>query len=754
MDLFKLVGKFVIEGADQAGKDIDNITKKGDLSGTAIGKASEKVGKAVKTAMVASGAAMGAFAVTSVKTGTEFQAAMSEVAAISGASDDQLKLLSDTAKKMGSTTQFSATEAAEALKYMSLAGWDAETSTNALGGVLSLAAASGMDLAAASDMVTDYMSAFGMEASQSAYFADMLAYAQSHSNTTTEQLGEAFRNCAANMNAAGQDVETVTSMLEAMANQGLKGSEAGTALTAVMRDITSKMKDGAITIGNTSVSVTDANGNFRDMTDIMKDVESATNGMGDAQRASALASTFTADSIKGMNLILNEGVDQIAGYEAELRKSSGTADDMAATMNDNVAGAVKGMQSAFEGAQIAFFECFSDDIKAAIDKVAEVIRKITEKMPEFDEKLQSVKNVLHSIDFAGIASTLERFSPLIAGIVGGIVAFNAAMGVYNTIQAVSKAIQAAKIAMNLTETATLGALVAAEWAAIAPMAAIAAAVAVVIAIGVLLYKNWDTIKEKCGELKNAMSEKWNSIKAKTSETWQNVKQTMSDKMSQANSYVKGKLDNIKSAYEQNGGGIKGIAAATMSAVKQYYSVGYDAINALTGGKLGEMVSKVQDKMNSIKQAFSDKMNAAKDAVSNAMNAIKGLFSGELKFPHIKMPHFSISGEFSLKPPSVPHLSVDWYANGGIMTQPTLFDYNPMTGAAKVGGEAGNEAILPLQGFYDHLDKKLDEKNNGTINLTLRIDSFINQRTEDIQELAERISDEIEAATKRKGAVFA
>lgn len=143
-------------------------------------------------------------------------------------------MLEDTAREFGSTTVFSATEAAEALKYMSLAGWSVEESTSALGGVLDLAAAAGMGLAKASDMVTDYLSAFGMKASESAYFADMLAYAQSHSNTTAEQLGEAYRNCAANLNAAGQDVETVTSLLEAMANQGYKGSEAGTALAAIM----------------------------------------------------------------------------------------------------------------------------------------------------------------------------------------------------------------------------------------------------------------------------------------------------------------------------------------------------------------------------------------------------------------------------------------------------------------------------------------------------------------------------------------
>ena len=215
-----------------------------------------------------------------IELGQNFTSTMSEVSAISGATGEDFEKLEACAREYGATTVFSASNAAEALKYMSLAGWDADQSTSALGGVLNLAAASGMELGAASDMVTDYLSAFAMEAGDAAYFADLLSYAQSHSNTTAEALGEAYKNCAANLNAAGQDVETVTSLLEGMANQGYKGSEAGTAMAAIMRDITNGMKDGAIKIGETSVAVMDAQGNFRDLTDILTEVEAATNGMG------------------------------------------------------------------------------------------------------------------------------------------------------------------------------------------------------------------------------------------------------------------------------------------------------------------------------------------------------------------------------------------------------------------------------------------------------------------------------------------
>lgn len=302
-----------------------------------------------------------------IEVGKNFDSSMANVAALSGASEEELAKLRDTAKEFGSTTKFSASEAADALGYMALAGWDADTSMNALGGVLDLAAASGMDLAEASDMVTDYMSAFNLEAEQSAYFADMMAYAQANANTNVEQLGAAFKNSAANMSAAGQDVETVTSLLAMMANQGLKGERAGTALSAVMRDITKSMKDGAIAIGETNVEVMDADGNYRDLTDILKDVEAATIGMGDAEKASALSATFTSDSIKGLNLILNAGVDNAEGFEDALRNCEGTAKSMADIMNDNLGGDLTALNSKLEGVQIAIYEKFEPALRKGIE---------------------------------------------------------------------------------------------------------------------------------------------------------------------------------------------------------------------------------------------------------------------------------------------------------------------------------------------------------------------------------------------------
>lgn len=365
------------DGARNAGESMEQATSKAINFGDALKKMLAVVSAAAVLDKV------GDFARESINIGRDYTSMMSEVAAISGASGRDLELMEATAREYGATTVFSASESAEALKYMSLAGWDAQQSSSAIGGVLNLAAASGMGLGQASDMVTDYLSAFKMDASQSGYFADMLAYAQSNSNTTAEQLGEAYRNSAANLNAAGQDVETTTSLLEAMANQGYKGSEAGTALAATMRDITQKMEDGAISIGDTSIAVQDQNGNFRDLTDILTDVEAATDGMGDAQKAAALGSTFTSDSIKALNMILAEGMDKVSGYEEELRNASGTAEDMAGVMNDNLSGDIANLESAYEEMQLQVFEGMESPLRSGAQYLTDtIVPTLTEWVPD------------------------------------------------------------------------------------------------------------------------------------------------------------------------------------------------------------------------------------------------------------------------------------------------------------------------------------------------------------------------------------
>jgi TP901 family phage tail tape measure protein len=296
-------------------------------------------------------------------------------------------------------------------------------------------------LAEASDIVTDYLSAFGMEAEDATYLSDLLSYAQSNSNTTVEQLSEAYKNCAANMNAAGQSVETTTSLLAMMANQGYKGSEAGTALTAVMRDITNGMDQVTdvildeneklkgtedyiqnlndmygqytITIGDTAIAISDADGNYRQLTDILADVETATANMTDTEQAAALQTAFTADSIKGLNLLMAAGSDSAIAFADELANSAGTASDAAATMQDNITGDLASLSSAFEGLQLNVF----DELEKPIRNVLQTLTKTLQ-----DSKTKSAATELGKV-LADMANTLASKLPSAISAVSKVVKF-------------------------------------------------------------------------------------------------------------------------------------------------------------------------------------------------------------------------------------------------------------------------------------------------------------------------------------------
>ena len=373
----------------------------------ATGESLSSVGTALTAGVTAPVVALGA---SVVKTQMTFEHSMSKVKALSGATGSDLKLLEDTAKQMGASTVYSASEAADALGYMALAGWDAQQSAAGLPGVLNLAAASGMDLAQASDLVTDYLTAFGLEADQAGRMADVLSYAQANSNTTTEMLGEAFKNCAVNAHNAGMSLEETTAILSKFADAGLKGSEGGTALNAIIRDMTQKMKNGAIQIGNTSVKVQDANGNFRSMTDIIRDVDKATEGMGDAQKTAALMTTFTADSIKGMGILCNTGADSIDNFTKELEKSNGTAKKMSDMMNSDLTGALKQLSSAWEAVQL--------DIGNTTGPLSLIVGMLTKLLQSFLNLPGPIKQVIVSL-----ALLLAAVGPILLVIGKGIQAF-------------------------------------------------------------------------------------------------------------------------------------------------------------------------------------------------------------------------------------------------------------------------------------------------------------------------------------------
>lgn len=447
-----------------------------------------------------------------VEIGSGFETSMSKVSALSGAQGEELGALEAKARELGASTTFSASQAADALGYMALAGWDSQQMLDGVGSVLTLAQAGEMDLAAASDLVTDYLSAFGMQADETSRMVDVLAYAQANANTTVEGLGMAYKNCAANAHAAGLDVETTTSLISQMANQGLKGSEAGTALNAVMRDMTAQMEDGAIKIDETSVAIMDAEGNYRDFIDILADVQNATNGLGDAEKSAALQSTFTADSIKGLNLLLNAGADEAAAFRSELYDCAGTAEATAATMTNNLSGDVAAMGSAFEELAIKIYDELQEPLREAVqfitgtvvpgiewmvqnlDKVAPVLAGLAsglaivanrQKMMDAGQaiwKTLTTETTKNAAATTKATAAVSGYGMKAKAVTTEQKAQAAAVRLSTTsIQAQTGAVKASTVAMNLLKVAGNG--VRAMLMTIAPIAAMMALVEVVALIG-------------------------------------------------------------------------------------------------------------------------------------------------------------------------------------------------------------------------------------------------------------------------------
>lgn len=355
-----------------------NIAGKLEKSFMSAFKSAGSAVKGLTKTFAATGVALTGIGGFATKVGSDFEAAMSKVGALSGASGEQLKALEDKAKAMGASTQFSATESAEALQYMALAGWNTQQSIDGLDGILNMAAASGMQLADASDAITDILSAFGMEAGDAGKMADQFALAQATANTSADQLAEAMKNCGVNAAGFGQDITQTNAVLMALSNEMLKGSQAGTSVSAMIRDIGAKMKDGAIKIGDTSVAVTDANGNFLDFVDVVKGVEKATDGMTESQRQAALSGVFTADSIKAMGILLNEGSDKIEGYAESLDNAGGSAEEMAKKMNDNLKGQITTLKSAMEGLGIELYQSMDNPLKDIVQSANGMVKELNE----------------------------------------------------------------------------------------------------------------------------------------------------------------------------------------------------------------------------------------------------------------------------------------------------------------------------------------------------------------------------------------
>ena len=380
-----------------------------------------------------------------ISVGKQFSSSMSEVGAISGASAEELELLEQTARDYGASTRFSASESAQALKYMALAGWDTQQSIASLGSVLDLAAAGNMDLARASDIVTDYITAFGLSAEDSAHFADVMAYAMANSNTNVEQLGEAYKNCAASAASMGYSVEDVTAVLMTMANAGVKGGEAGTTLNTIMTRLATDTKGCASALEEMGIQIFDENDNLKNLSDILQLVMSAFDGMSDKEQA-ALSKVIAGQNqytgfqtiLKGLSEKTKQAGQSFGDYSKALEECDGTSEDMAKTMSDNLSGDIKTMQSAFEELALKVYEDGETPLRDLVQFVT--------------------KNVVPAIDV--LIDHVDKIVPVFVGAASAVGAYKAALAVQSIIKGITSATTALTAAKTAETAATEGAAVA------------------------------------------------------------------------------------------------------------------------------------------------------------------------------------------------------------------------------------------------------------------------------------------------------
>lgn len=369
-----------VDGKVKIGVEVNsNEAKKqlGDLGKESSGILS-KIGDAAKTATVAIGGAATAVAGYALKVGTSFESTMSEVQAISGATGDQMQQLSDKAKEMGSTTSFSATEAGEAFTYMAMAGWKTTDMLSGIDGIMNLAAASGEDLASTSDIVTDALTAFGMSASESGKFADVLAAASSNANTNVSMLGESFKYVAPVAGSLGYSAKDTSIALGLMANSGIKASQAGTALRAALTRMVKPTDKAAALMDKYGISLTKSDGSMKTMKEVMENLRDSMGGLSEAQQAQVAATIFGQEAMSGMLAIVNASEADYDKLTEAIYNSEGAAEKMANIRLDNLAGQVTLLKSAAEGFGLVVYESMAAPLTNLATQGQQAISTLTE----------------------------------------------------------------------------------------------------------------------------------------------------------------------------------------------------------------------------------------------------------------------------------------------------------------------------------------------------------------------------------------
>lgn len=557
---------------------------------------------------------------------TKFESAMSEVGAISGATGEDFQALTDKAKEMGATTKFSASESAEALKYMAMAGWDTNAMLNGLDGVMQLAAASGEDLASTSDIVTDAMTAFGLSADQSTRFADVLAQTANRSNTSVALMGETFKYVAPVAGALGYSIEDTSVAIGLMANSGIKGSQAGTSLKNVLTNLAKPTDQVQSYMDKLSISLTDSAGNVKPLNKLLNEMRDGFNGLTEAEKAEYAAGIAGKEGMSGLLAIVNSSQTDFDNLTEAINNSSGAAENVSETMLDNLGGQLTILKSTLEGIAISFGNILLPAVKAVVTKLQDFLTWLN----NLDEDQKRI--------IVTIAAVVAAIGPVLLVVGKVLKTVQVLMGVVNTAKSVFSALSAVISGISapiLVVVAVIGLLVAAFkhlWDTNEEFRA-------------KITEIWDGIRAKFEEFGqgivdrlNALGFSFEDITSVISAIWDGFCNALAPVFEGAFSIISSVLGTVLDVltglfdvfagiftgdWDMVWNGIKEVFSGIWNGIKGIFSAVLGVIKGIADTFLGWFGTSWDELWSSVKSFFTDTWNSMKSGVSNAIDAISG-----------------------------------------------------------------------------------------------------------------------------------
>lgn len=640
--------------ADTASKNI--ATKIGNnlsSAGKSLTSAGSTLTKSVTVPIVGAGTAV-------VKLSSDFESAMSKVSAISGATGSDLDALNQKAQEMGAKTKFSATESAEAFTYMAMAGWKTEDMLQGIDGIMALAAADGLDLATTSDIVTDALTAFGLSASDSGHFADVLAKAASNANTNVTLLGESFKYAAPVAGALGYSAEDTAIALGLMASAGIKGSQGGTALRSSLSRLIKPTDDAAALMEKYGLSMTNADGSMKSLGQVMDMLRNNMGDLTEAEQAQAAATLFGQEAMSGMLSIINASDKDYEKLTSAIYDADGAAQEMADTMLDNLGGQLTLLKSALEGLAIQFGEILLPYIKQFVTWLQNLTQKLQNLTPEQKEQIVKWAAVAASIGpvllvvgklvtgIGGLITTLGKIPGAVSSISGGMTKL--VTGFKN----IGEGITLAKAGFPgmAAQASKLGAAI---GGITAPAAAVIAIIAALVAAFATLWKTneefrnkmtsiWNEIKETVGGFCDGIVERINSLgfdfQNITEVLWSiwkgfcdllapvftGVFQYIADTIGVVLDVILGIFDVFISIFKGDWEGaweaVKGIFLSVWNYIKDWFTNILNTIGGVLDAVCGWFGTTWENTWNSIKQFFIDIWNGIVNFFSNVISSIK------------------------------------------------------------------------------------------------------------------------------------